>query len=48
MSERKQTFEEWSNTWDAMFNLCVKGKIPYRTLWEHTLKYRKEWNRGKE
>lgn len=46
MSERRQTFEEWSRTWDAIFNLCVQGKMSCEKLLLHTLRYRDDWNTG--
>ena len=47
MSEKEQTFEEWSKLWDQIFEACTKRGMPYRELTKHTFRYKRRWNIGK-
>lgn len=47
MTKKQQAFEEWAETWDVIFNLCEQGKLPFSSLLQHSLQYKREWNRGK-
>lgn len=43
----EQTFEEWSEKWNKIFDMCEEGRLPFLVLKQHTLTYKRKWNRGK-
>jgi len=40
------SFEDWAKTFDAIFELCTKGKMLFGVLKEHCNHYNDIWSRG--